>query len=287
MQHGLVLIDKPQDWTSFDVVAKMRGVLGTKKVGHGGTLDPLATGLLVLGANQGTKLLQFLLGQDKSYTATVRLGQSTLSDDSQSEILDTKDALAITADQIDQLITALTGPIDQIPSSVSAKKIDGVRAYDLVRQGKEVDLKPKSVVIRDFARTSELSHHDGLVDFDISVKCSSGTYIRALARDMGQTLEVGGHLIGLRRTAVASFVIDDATAITEEPRWISLADAASKLFPSYEISSDQERDLRHGKKIELESDEPEIALTREQYLIALATKTGSQYKSITVFQEEQ
>jgi len=196
MQHGLVLIDKPQDWTSFDVVAKMRGVLGTKKVGHGGTLDPLATGLLVLGANQGTKLLQFLLGQDKSYTATVRLGQSTLSDDSQSEFLDTKDASAITADQIDKVIASLTGPLDQIPSSVSAKKIDGVRAYDLVRQGKEVDLKPKSIVIRDFARTSELSRHDGLVDFDISVKCSSGTYIRALARDMGQTLEVGGHLIG-------------------------------------------------------------------------------------------
>jgi len=287
MQHGLVLIDKPQDWTSFDVVAKMRGVLGIKKVGHGGTLDPLATGLLVLGANQGTKLLQFLLGQDKSYTATVRLGQSTLSDDSQSETLESKDASGITAEQVDQAIFALTGPLDQIPSSVSAKKIDGVRAYDLVRQGKEVDLKPKSIVIRDFARTSELSRHDGLVDFDISVKCSSGTYIRALARDMGQTLEVGGHLIGLRRTAVASFVIADATAITEEPRWISLADAASKLFSSYEISSDQERDLRHGKKIELESDEPEIALTREQHLIALATKTGSQYKSIAVFQEEQ
>jgi tRNA pseudouridine55 synthase len=287
MQHGLVLIDKPQDWTSFDVVAKMRGVLGTKKVGHGGTLDPLATGLLVLGANQGTKLLQFLLGQDKAYTATVRLGQSTLSDDSQSEILESKDASGITADQIDKVIASLTGPLDQIPSSVSAKKIDGVRAYDLVRQGKEVDLKPKSIIIRDFIRTSEPSHHDGLVDFDISVKCSSGTYIRALARDMGHALEVGGHLIGLRRTAVATFVIANATAITEEPRWLSLADAASKLFPSYEISRDQERDLRHGKKIELESDESEIALTRERHLIALATKTGSQYKSITVFQEEQ
>ena len=287
MQHGLVLIDKPQDWTSFDVVAKMRGVLGTKKIGHGGTLDPLATGLLVLGANQGTKLLQFLLGQDKSYIATIRLGQSTLSDDSQSEILETKDASDITAEQIDSAIFALTGPLDQIPSSVSAKKIDGVRAYDLVRQGKEVDLKPKSIVIRDFARTSELGHHEGLVDFDISVSCSTGTYVRALARDMGQALNVGGHLIGLRRTAVASFVIADATAITEEPRWISLADAASKLFPSYEISKDQEQDLRHGKKIELESAEPEIALTRERHLIALATKTGSQYKSISVFQEEQ
>ena len=154
MQHGLVLIDKPQDWTSFDVVAKMRGVLGTKKVGHGGTLDPLATGLLVLGANQGTKLLQFLLGQDKAYTATVRLGQSTLSDDSQSEVLETKDASGITADQIDKVIASLTGQLDQIPSSVSAKKIDGVRAYDLVRQGNKVDLKPKSIVIRDFARTS-------------------------------------------------------------------------------------------------------------------------------------
>jgi len=273
MQHGLVLIDKPQDWTSFDVVAKMRGVLGQKSRAWR-NLGPVGHRSLGARGKPRHEITPVLLGQDKSYTATVRLGQSTLSDDSQSEFLDTKDASAITADQIDKVIASLTGPLDQIPSSVSAKKIDGVRAYDLVRQGKEVDLKPKSIVIRDFARTSELSRHDGLVDFDISVKCSSGTYIRALARDMGQTLEVGGHLIGLRRTAVASFVIADATAITEEPRWISLADAASKLFPSYEISSDQERDLRHGKKIELESDEPEIALTREQHLIALATKTG-------------
>ena len=287
MKHGLVLIDKPQDWTSFDVVAKMRGVLGTKKVGHAGTLDPLATGLLILGANQGTKLLQFLLGQDKSYTATMRLGQTTISDDSQSEVLESKNAEGLTAEQIDKAIAALTGPLDQIPSSVSAKKVDGVRAYDLVRQGKEVDLKPKSITVRKFTRTSELNHHDGLVDFDINVECTSGTYIRALARDLGQALEVGGHLIGLRRTEVASFLVADATAITEEPNWISLGDAASRLFATYEISSDQERDLRHGKKVELESAEIEIALIREQNLVALATKTGSQYKSIAVFQEEQ
>jgi tRNA pseudouridine55 synthase len=287
MRHGLVLIDKPQDWTSFDVVAKMRGVLGTKKIGHGGTLDPLATGLLVLGVNQGTKLLQFLLGQDKSYTATVRLGQSTLSDDSQSEILESRNAEVITSAQIDSAIAALTGPLDQIPSSISAKKIDGVRAYDLVRQGKKVDLKAKSIIIRKFVRTGELNYHDGLLDFDISVECTSGTYIRALARDLGQALEVGGHLIGLRRTAIASFLATDATEITEEPSVINLSDAASRLFPSYEISSDQERDLRHGKQVELESVETEIALIREQNLVALATKTESQYKSIAVFQEEQ
>jgi len=287
MRHGLVLIDKPRDWTSFDVVAKMRGVLGTKKIGHGGTLDPLATGLLVLGVNQGTKLLQFLLGQDKSYTATVRLGQSTLSDDSQSEILQSKNAEVITSVQIDSAIAALTGQLDQIPSSVSAKKIDGIRAYDLVRQGKKVDLKAKSIIIRKFVRTGELNYHDGLLDFDISVECTSGTYIRALARDLGQALEVGGHLIGLRRTAIASFLATDATEITEEPSLINLSDAASRLFPSYEISSDQERDLRHGKQLELESVETEIALIREQNLVALATKTEFQYKSIAVFQEEQ
>jgi len=287
MRHGLVLIDKPQDWTSFDVVAKMRGVLGTKKIGHGGTLDPLATGLLVLGVNQGTKLLQFLLGQDKSYTATVRLGQSTLSDDSQSEILQSKNAEVITSVQIDSAIAALTGQLDQIPSSVSAKKIDGIRAYDLVRQGKKVDLKAKSIIIRKFVRTGELNYHDGLLDFDISVECTSGTYIRALARDLGQALEVGGHLIALRRTAIASFLATDATEVTEEPSLINLSDAASRLFPSYEISSDQERDLRHGKQLELESVETEIALIREQNLVALATKTEFQYKSIAVFQEEQ
>jgi len=287
MRHGLVLIDKPRDWTSFDVVAKMRGVLGTKKIGHGGTLDPLATGLLVLGVNQGTKLLQFLLGQDKSYTATVRLGQSTLSDDSQSEILQSKNAEVITSVQIDSAIAALTGQLDQIPSSVSAKKIDGIRAYDLVRQGKKVDLKAKSIIIRKFVRTGELNYHDGLLDFDISVECTSGTYIRALARDLGQALEVGGHLIALRRTAIASFLATDATEVTEEPSLINLSDAASRLFPSYEISSDQERDLRHGKQLELESVETEIALIREQNLVALATKTEFQYKSIAVFQEEQ
>ena len=287
MSSGLVLIDKPKDWTSHDVVAKMRGILGTRKVGHAGTLDPMATGLLILGVNQGTKLLQYLLGSNKAYTATIRLGQSTISDDAESEVLESIDAGQITQAQIDSEIRNLTGTFDQIPSSVSAKKVDGERAYDLVRAGKEVELKAKTITIDNFQRTGEVKHHDGLVDFDVEVSCSTGTYIRALARDLGKALGVGGHLIALRRTSIAGFSVNDSTEMTVEPNLIDLKTSAAQLFESFEISEQQETDLRHGKQIALDAPHDALALTRQGQLVALVEKAGEIYKSMAVFQGDK
>lgn len=286
MSSGLVLIDKPQGWTSHDVVAKMRGILGTRKVGHAGTLDPMATGLLILGVNAGTKLLQYLLGRDKTYLATIRLGQSTVSDDADGEIIESLDASSITEDQIDAEIFKLTGSISQLPSSVSAKKVDGKRAYDLVREGKEVNLSPKSVEIYEFQRLGAVRADDLCVDFDVKVRCSTGTYIRALARDIGAALGVGGHLTALRRTEVAGFDVSGANLMTDEPTVIDLGTAATALFPALPIDQQQVVDLRHGKRIRLESQEQELALTIDGSLVALVTKAGSEYKSMAVFEAE-
>ena len=286
MASGLVLIDKPQGWTSHDVVAKMRGVLGTRKVGHAGTLDPMATGLLILGVNSGTKLLQYLLGKDKTYRATIRLGETTQSDDADSPVEQAIDACSISTLEIDQAIKQLTGEIEQIPSSVSAKKIDGKRAYDLVREGKEVQLKPKLVTIHSFERLGEPVVSGQAVEVEVEVRCSSGTYIRALARDIGTELKVGGHLTALRRTDISEFKVSEATAMEQEPVVVSMIEAATSLFPATEITSEQETDLRHGKRIVLDSPASNLAATREGALIALIESVGSEYKSMAVFEAQ-
>lgn len=286
MASGLVLIDKPQGWTSHDVVAKMRGVLGTRKVGHAGTLDPMATGLLILGVNSGTKLLQYLLGKDKTYRATIRLGETTQSDDADSPVEQAIDACSISTLEIDQAIKQLTGEIEQIPSSVSAKKIDGKRAYDLVREGKEVQLKPKLVSIHSFERLGEPVVSGQAVEVEVEVRCSSGTYIRALARDVGTELKVGGHLTALRRTDISEFKVSDATAMEQEPVVVPMIQAATSLFPATEITSEQETDLRHGKRIVLDSAASNLAATREGALIALIESVGSEYKSMAVFEAQ-
>jgi len=286
MASGLVLIDKPQGWTSHDVVAKMRGVLGTRKVGHAGTLDPMATGLLILGVNSGTKLLQYLLGKDKTYRATIRLGETTQSDDADSPVEQAIDACSISTLEIDQAIKQLTGEIEQIPSSVSAKKIDGKRAYDLVREGKEVQLKPKLVTIHSFERLGEPVVSGQAVEVEVEVRCSSGTYIRALARDVGTELKVGGHLTALRRTDISEFKVSDATAMEQEPVVVPMIQAATSLFPATEITSEQETDLRHGKRIVLDSAASNLAATREGALIALIESVGSEYKSMAVFEAQ-
>jgi tRNA pseudouridine55 synthase len=286
MASGLVLIDKPQGWTSHDVVAKMRGVLGTRKVGHAGTLDPMATGLLILGVDSGTKLLQYLLGKDKTYRATIRLGETTQSDDADSPVEQAIDACSISTLEIDQAIKQLTGEIEQIPSSVSAKKIDGKRAYDLVREGKEVQLKPKLVTIHSFERLGEPVVSGQAVEVEVEVRCSSGTYIRALARDIGTELKVGGHLTALRRTDISEFKVSDATAMEQEPVVVPMIEAATSLFPATEITSEQETDLRHGKRIVLDSPASNLAATREGALIALIESVGSEYKSMAVFEAQ-
>jgi tRNA pseudouridine55 synthase len=294
VEPGLVLIDKPTDWTSHDVVAKVRKAVGTKKVGHAGTLDPLATGLLVLGIESGTKLLTFLVGVDKTYLATIRLGVSTVSDDSQSEILETAApaTLALVSPElINQEMSKLTGVIQQRPSSVSAIKVDGKRAYDLVRAGEEVELKTREVTVSTFELLSKSSSADGFMDLEVKVECSSGTYIRALARDLGQALGVGGHITELRRTRVGSFDVSDANVITdlENLKLTPLAKAASDLFPTVSLSSEQVIDLVHGKRLSDVSTSGALiaGLSASGDLVAVLEPAGSGLKSVVVFQGEQ
>ena len=214
MSSGLVLIDKPSGWTSHDVVARLRKIAGTRRVGHAGTLDPMATGLLLIGINSATKLLTFLVGEDKTYEATIRLGASTITDDKESEFLEVAPAAAVSAITVEKLQTALDalrGEIMQVPSSVSAIKVDGERAYAKVRSGDEVKLAARPVTIKRFEVIGEprlvVEGENTFLDFDAVIDCTSGTYIRALARDLGANLEVGGHLTALRRTKIGTYSV--------------------------------------------------------------------------------
>lgn len=285
MPSGLVLLDKPEGFTSHDAVAKLRRILGTRKIGHAGTLDPMATGLLVLGVDAGTKLLQFLVGVDKQYLATIRLGQTTTTDDAQGELTSSKDASNVSLQDIQREMAKLTGPIQQIPSSVSAIKVDGKRAYDLVREGKSVELKPRAVTVSRFEILGEVRNSDQLVDLDVLVDCSSGTYVRALARDLGEALGAGGHLTALRRTRVGSYRIDQASGLSDEPTVLDLGEAAKAIFPAVAITSAQERDLIHGKRILLTGADRVSAFCNGR-LVGILERIGEQHRSLVVFPEE-
>ena len=287
---GLVLIDKPTGWTSHDVVAKVRKAIGTKKVGHAGTLDPLATGLLVLGIESGTKLLTFLVGADKTYEAMIRLGQKTISDDSESAVIATAspDEIAKLSDEdIARGIAKLTGVIMQTPSSVSAIKVAGKRAYDLVRAGEEVELKTREVKIYSFEMLS-VKRVSGFMDVKVRVECSSGTYIRAMARDLGNLLGVGGHITALRRTKVGHFDVTEANSIEElgELRLTELATAARQLFPVVELTESEVTDLIHGKRISGKSEVSGLAagLSTSGKLVAVLESVKTDLKSVVVFQ---
>ena len=287
---GLVLIDKPTDWTSHDVVAKVRKAVGTKKVGHAGTLDPLATGLLVLGIESGTKLLTFLVGADKTYEATIRLGQATVSDDSQSETIFTAspEKLAnLNEKAVLEQIANLTGVISQTPSSVSAIKVDGKRAYDLVRAGETVELKKREVTVARF-ELRRFSRVDDFVDIAVAVDCSSGTYIRALARDLGAALEVGGHITALRRTRVGNFDVSQASNLEqlENLKLIPLIDAARELFPVIELEDSDVTDLVHGKRLLGRALAAGLVAGRSPKgeLVAVLESANKDLKSVVVFQ---
>jgi len=282
---GLVLLDKPQGFTSHDAVAKLRRLLGTRKIGHAGTLDPMATGLLVLGVDAGTKLLQFLVGVDKQYVATIRLGQSTTTDDAEGDVLISKSAKQIGLEDVLGQIKKLTGDILQIPSKVSAIKVDGKRAYDLVREGKEVELKARPVAVSRFDVLGEPRFDGDFLDLDVIVDCSSGTYIRALARDLGEALGVGGHLTALRRTKVGSYSIDRAIGLAEEVSVLDLGDAARALFPALELNSQQEVDLIHGKRIDVDGPK-QVCAFFEGRLVAILEQSGNSYKSLVVFPKD-
>ncbi|GAA0963382.1 tRNA pseudouridine(55) synthase TruB [Virgisporangium aurantiacum] len=234
--------------TSHDVVARVRRLARTRRVGHGGTLDPMATGVLVLGVERATRLLTYVVGSTKRYLGTIRLGQSTITDDAEGEVTSSADASGVTDDLVAQGIAALTGAIEQVPSAVSAIKIKGVRAYAKVRKGEAVELAARPVTVSRFDLLAT-RRGDGVIDLDVDVECSSGTYIRALARDLGADLKTGGHLTALRRTAVGGFTLAEAATLeelAENPINLDISAAAARLLPRRDATEAETRTLRHG-----------------------------------------
>ncbi len=248
---GLIVVDKPAGMTSHDVVARIRRLAKTRRVGHGGTLDPMATGVLIIGVNRATRLLTYVIGAAKSYSATVRLGQSTITDDAEGEITATAAVDGVTDEAVHAGLAAQRGEIDQVPSAVSAIKINGQRAYKRVREGEEVSIPSRRVTISRLD-VLDLRRADGFIDVDIDVTCSSGTYIRAIARDLGTTLGTGGHLTALRRTAVGGLTLDEAVTLAElEERapdviGLPMAEAARQAFPQRTATAEEARVLSHG-----------------------------------------
>ncbi|TQM83490.1 tRNA pseudouridine synthase B [Saccharothrix saharensis] len=249
---GLVVIDKPDGMTSHDVVARVRRILGTRKVGHAGTLDPMATGVLVLGIERATKLLGHLALDSKAYLSTIRLGSATTTDDAEGEVLSTTDASEVDEDAIRAGVAKLTGAIEQVPSAVSAVKIDGKRAYARVRAGEAVEIPARPVTVHRFDVLA-IRREEAATELDVMVECSSGTYVRALARDLGADLGVGGHLAALRRTRVGPFDLRVAKTLEqlESAPGLSLdLDAAvSTAFPRREIAPREAIALSHGQRL--------------------------------------
>jgi tRNA pseudouridine55 synthase len=286
MLQGLALIDKPEGHTSHDVVARVRRMANTRRVGHAGTLDPMATGLLILGIEQATKLLTFLVGEDKTYETTIRLGAATVTDDREGDVISRSDASQLTDEQIHAAIEPLTGDILQVPSSVSAIKVDGERAYALVRGGDEVKLAARPVTVSRFDVVG-IERVGEFVDVRAVIDCSSGTYIRALARDLGSALGVGGHLTALRRTRIGSYRVEDAKTLEDALDVTSMEDAARSQFACIELSESEATDLIHGKRLKADEKlaEPVAAFAPSGRLLAMLTRSGSQYKSLVVFPE--
>ncbi|EEI16804.1 tRNA pseudouridine(55) synthase TruB [Corynebacterium lipophiloflavum] len=250
---GIVVVDKPAGMTSHDVVTRLRRFFRTRKVGHAGTLDPMATGVLVAGIERGTKLLAHLVAEDKVYAATIRLGATTTTDDADGDVVMCADASQIGDADIAAGIAELTGEIMQVPSSVSAIKIGGRRAHELVRSGETVDIPPREVTVFRFHALA-VRRHASVIDVDVRVHCSKGTYIRSLARDLGAALGVGGHLTALRREAVGAFTLDDARSLTQletaPTLSLSLDEALSRAWPVIDVTAAEYEALAMGKWLE-------------------------------------
>ncbi|OIR42499.1 tRNA pseudouridine(55) synthase TruB [Corynebacterium sp. NML140438] len=250
---GIVVVDKPQGLTSHDVVARLRRAFGTRKVGHAGTLDPMATGVLVVGIERGTKLLARLVAETKTYEATIRLGAATTTDDAEGDIVSTAPTSAVTDANISDAVDAFQGEIMQRPSSVSAIKIDGKRAHQLVREGHDVELPARPVTIHEYDILG-ITRVDEWIDIDVRVHCSSGTYIRALARDLGEALQTGGHLTALRRTTVGPFNLDHAMELEDiqsNPRLsLTLDEACATCWPVLPVTDEEYDALAMGKWLE-------------------------------------
>jgi tRNA pseudouridine55 synthase len=303
---GLVIVDKPGGMTSHDVVARIRRLAGTRRVGHAGTLDPMATGVLVVGVEKATRLLGYLTLTEKQYAATIRLGQSTSTDDAEGEIISAAPAASVSAAALPEAelaaeVNRLTGEIWQVPPAVSAIKVDGQRAYRLTRAGAAPELKPRPVTVYEFTITAVRREGD-LMDVDATVRCSSGTYIRALARDLGAALGTGGHLTCLRRTRVGGYRIETARTLeqlAEHFEVVPLAQAAAAAFPRRDLSADEARRLAHGGRLAApaapaastapavpaaaSADQPTAAFAPDGALVALLAEQDGQARPLVVF----
>jgi tRNA pseudouridine55 synthase len=287
MQHGFLVVDKEPGMTSHDVVSVARRALGTRKVGHAGTLDPMATGILVLGFNNGTRLLQYITDGDKDYSATIVLGAATVTDDAEGEVISTADASGITDQQIKDVLAKMKGVIFQRPSSVSAVKIDGERAYDRVRSGEEVVLPSREVTILSL-EIIQIRRLGDRIEIDIEVTCSAGTFIRAIARDCGDSLGVGGHLNALRRTRIAGFGLDRAVTLdrlkSKSFDTLDIADVARATFAVREIALDEKIELSFGRALEANPDTKIYAgIDGSNQLIALLQNVDGKAKPLAVF----
>ncbi|NRQ33623.1 tRNA pseudouridine(55) synthase TruB [Nonomuraea sp. NN258] len=286
-ESGLIIVDKPGEWTSHDVVAKMRRIAGTRRVGHAGTLDPMATGVLVIGVEKATRLLGHLTLTEKVYAATIRLGVTTNTDDAEGEVTATASAAGVTAAEIHKGVAALTGPIMQVPPQVSAIKVNGQRAYKMARAGTEVELVARPVTVREF-EVLDVRHGGDVIDVDAVVTCSSGTYIRSLARDLGAGLGVGGHLTALRRTRVGPYDLSLARTIEQlagECVILPIGEAVSAAFPRRDVTAEEARVIGHGGRL------PAAGLGKgpigvfgpEGELLALVEEQGRLAKPLAVF----
>ena len=285
---GLVLVDKPAGWTSHDVVARTRRLTGTRKVGHAGTLDPMATGVLVLGVGRATRLLGHLQLADKEYDATIRLGESTVTDDAEGDIVATSDASHLAAEQIRAAMRTLTGEIQQVPTAVSAIKVDGKRAYARVRAGEDVELQARPVMVSVF-EARDVRCVGTVADVDVHVECSTGTYVRALARDLGAALGVGGHLTMLRRTRVGGFTLDEARTLEQlesDFALIPISRAARASFPSLALDEPTAQDVRYGRKLDgfdLGVPGPVALFAPDDTFLALYEQCGDVARPVAVF----
>jgi len=282
---GIVVVDKPPGMTSHDVVAHARRTLGTRKVGHAGTLDPMATGVLVLGFGRGTRLLGHLAGADKVYEASVRLGAATTTDDAEGEILQTTPANGLGEADVERVLLGFLGEVQQVPSSVSAIKVGGRRAHALVRAGEDVTLEARTVTIHEL-NAGEFRHNGDFLDFELVVRCSSGTYIRAIARDVGAALGVGGHLTRLRRTDVGSFGLAESCADLAELVVIPLENVARRSFATVDLDPEAAEHVRFGRALadfDLPTTNPVALFAPDGTFLALYEQRGSDARAVAVF----
>lgn len=286
---GLVVVDKPQGWTSHQVVGRCRRLLGTRKVGHAGTLDPMATGVLLVGVNRATRLLGHLMLTEKEYTATIRLGESTITDDAEGETTERRGCGPVAESVLEQAISAFRGDILQVPTQVSAIKIDGRRSYARVRAGEQVELKARPVTVHEFSLLgSDPAHIDQtpVLDLQVRVRCTSGTYIRSLARDLGAALGCGGHLTALRRTRVGPFGLDRSQRVdneTEQVTLIGIDEVAAECFPTMPVDESAARAISYGQRLAGVRLEALTAMMHQGRFLALYVPDGDAAKAEAVF----